>query len=213
MISLKKNGGTMGKESAIGQRIKKQRELLGHTQAKLATDAKITPAAISQIEAGDRVPSSPILRNIASALGVSADFLLGKTSDSALKDLLQDEKLQKFFRGYKELTEKDKDVMKEAQKIKEILDSVVVDDREGYTPGWKFNDWELKGVPVRIEIGPKDVQNKQVVLVRRDTGQKENVKISNLKKQRKSLIEMGAGMAVLEINELLNYYQKRLARI
>lgn len=43
-----------------------------------------------------------------------------------------------------------------------------VDDREGLTPGFKFNDWELKGVPLRIEIGPKDVQNGTVALSRRD---------------------------------------------
>lgn len=45
---------------------------------------------------------------------------------------------------------------------------VFLDDREQYTPGFKFNEWELKGVPLRIEIGPKDLENKQVVLVRRD---------------------------------------------
>ena len=43
-----------------------------------------------------------------------------------------------------------------------------VDDREEYTAGWKFNEWELRGVPVRIEIGPKDVAGEQVVLARRD---------------------------------------------
>jgi prolyl-tRNA synthetase len=45
---------------------------------------------------------------------------------------------------------------------------VRVDDREEYSPGWKFNDWELKGVPLRIEVGPKDVEKFQVVLARRD---------------------------------------------
>ncbi|MEN6556332.1 MAG: proline--tRNA ligase [Anaerolineaceae bacterium] len=45
---------------------------------------------------------------------------------------------------------------------------VKVDDREGLTPGFKFNDWELKGVPLRIEIGPKDVQNGTAALSRRD---------------------------------------------
>jgi len=45
---------------------------------------------------------------------------------------------------------------------------VKVDEREGLTPGFKFNDWELKGVPLRIEIGPKDVQNGTVALSRRD---------------------------------------------
>jgi prolyl-tRNA synthetase len=45
---------------------------------------------------------------------------------------------------------------------------VEVDDREGQSPGWKYNEWELKGVPLRVEIGPRDVQKEQVVLARRD---------------------------------------------
>jgi len=49
---------------------------------------------------------------------------------------------------------------------------VRVDDRDNVSPGWKFNEWELKGVPIRIEIGPKDLEKGQVVLVRRDTGEK-----------------------------------------
>ena len=47
-----------------------------------------------------------------------------------------------------------------------------LDAREEYTPGWKFNYWETKGVPLRVEIGPRDVAEGQVVLARRDTGQK-----------------------------------------
>ncbi len=47
-----------------------------------------------------------------------------------------------------------------------------VDTREQYSPGWKFNDWEKRGVPLRIEIGPKDLEKNQVVLARRDNGQK-----------------------------------------
>jgi len=43
-----------------------------------------------------------------------------------------------------------------------------VDDREGFTPGFKFNDWEMRGVPLRIEIGPKDVEKGSVALARRD---------------------------------------------
>jgi prolyl-tRNA synthetase len=50
--------------------------------------------------------------------------------------------------------------------------SVILDDREEYTPGWKFNHWELKGVPIRIEIGPRDVKKKQVIAARRDTLEK-----------------------------------------
>jgi prolyl-tRNA synthetase len=45
---------------------------------------------------------------------------------------------------------------------------VQVDDREEYSPGWKFNEWEMRGVPLRIEIGPRDVQQEQVTLARRD---------------------------------------------
>jgi prolyl-tRNA synthetase len=45
---------------------------------------------------------------------------------------------------------------------------VTLDDREGMTPGWKFNEWELRGVPLRIEIGPRDVEKQSVVLARRD---------------------------------------------
>ena len=70
-----------------------------------------------------------------------------------------------------------------AAKTKEIAEmfrakglSVVLDDRNEYTPGWKFNQWELKGVPVRIELGPRDLKQGQVVVVRRDTYQKMPVK-------------------------------------
>jgi prolyl-tRNA synthetase len=45
---------------------------------------------------------------------------------------------------------------------------VTVDDREEVTPGWKFNEWELRGVPLRVEIGPRDVEKESVVLARRD---------------------------------------------
>uniref|UniRef100_A0A8D8TL22 Bifunctional glutamate/proline--tRNA ligase n=1 Tax=Cacopsylla melanoneura TaxID=428564 RepID=A0A8D8TL22_9HEMI len=46
------------------------------------------------------------------------------------------------------------------------------DYRDNYSPGWKFNHWELKGIPVRIELGPKDMKQNQLVAVRRDTGEK-----------------------------------------
>src|SRR5574341_1776293 len=52
---------------------------------------------------------------------------------------------------------------------------VHLDDRDAYTPGWKFNAWELRGVPVRLEIGPRDVAARQVVLVRRTGLTKDTV--------------------------------------
>ena len=71
-----------------------------------------------------------------------------------------------------------KDVLKEAEKLKKKLKNyrVEIDDRDEYSPGWKFNEWEMKGVPIRIEIGPKDIKKKQFVAVRRDNGKKEFLK-------------------------------------
>ncbi len=54
--------------------------------------------------------------------------------------------------------------------------AVILDDRPAYTPGWKFNDWELKGTPLRIEIGPRDVKQRQITIARRDTFERLNVK-------------------------------------
>jgi prolyl-tRNA synthetase len=48
----------------------------------------------------------------------------------------------------------------------------ILDDRDAYTPGWKFAEWELRGVPLRLEIGPRDIEKAQVVLARRDTREK-----------------------------------------
>jgi prolyl-tRNA synthetase len=69
-----------------------------------------------------------------------------------------------------------------AAKTKEIAEtlkahgvSVILDDRNEYTPGWKFHQWELKGIPIRIELGPRDLKAGQVVMVRRDTAQKTPV--------------------------------------
>lgn len=52
---------------------------------------------------------------------------------------------------------------------------VEMDSRESVTPGFKFNEWELRGVPLRIEIGPRDIDKAQVILARRDTGEKTTV--------------------------------------
>ncbi|KFM81927.1 Bifunctional glutamate/proline--tRNA ligase, partial [Stegodyphus mimosarum] len=57
--------------------------------------------------------------------------------------------------------------------------SVKGDYRDNYSPGWKFNYWELKGVPIRIELGPKDMKRNQFVAVRRDTGEKITIGIDS----------------------------------
>lgn len=70
-------------------------------------------------------------------------------------------------------------VLKKANEIKEILTKrdfrIHVDLRDEFTPGYKFNDWEMKGVPLRIEIGPKDLTKNKMVLVRRDTLKKSDL--------------------------------------
>lgn len=59
------------------------------------------------------------------------------------------------------------------QELSDAGARVKVDDRENLTPGYKFNDWELRGVPLRLEIGPRDVENNSVALARRDVPGKE----------------------------------------
>jgi len=88
-------------------------------------------------------------------------------------------------------TENKEKVLKKANEIKNKLKtySVELDDRDGYTPGWKFNEWELKGIPLRIEIGPKDIEKNQVILVRRDNNKKEPVKTAQLDKKIKETLE------------------------
>tara|TARA_B100001094_G_C18183644_1_gene802411 strand:- start:1244 stop:2671 length:1428 start_codon:yes stop_codon:yes gene_type:complete len=62
------------------------------------------------------------------------------------------------------------EILRAADKIKNSLPDirVKIDDREEVSPGFKFNEWELKGVPLRIEIGPKDIEQKSVIVARRD---------------------------------------------
>ena len=82
-------------------------------------------------------------------------------------------------------TNDDKDsVIQKAHQIKDDLTKidlrVHLDDREQLTPGFKFNDWEMKGIPIRIEIGPKDIAKKQVVLVRRHNRTKTSLNMDSL---------------------------------
>ncbi|MBS3169413.1 proline--tRNA ligase [Candidatus Woesearchaeota archaeon] len=67
--------------------------------------------------------------------------------------------------------------------------STYLDDRDDYTPGWKFNEWEMKGVPIRIELGPKDLVKKQVLIVRRDTGEKKAVALEKIDVEIPALLE------------------------
>ncbi|MFH1972077.1 MAG: proline--tRNA ligase [archaeon] len=92
--------------------------------------------------------------------------------------------------------EKEKPVITKCKQLMSKLKkfNAHLDDSDN-TAGWKFNNWEMKGVPIRIEIGPKDVENNQVTLVRRDTGKKIQVKETEL---------------VITIEKLLEEIQKNL---
>ncbi|MGB3404595.1 MAG: proline--tRNA ligase [Microcoleaceae cyanobacterium] len=67
--------------------------------------------------------------------------------------------------------------------------SFKVDSRENISPGFKFNDWELKGIPLRLEIGPRDLKNEKAVLVRRDTGEKVIIDQAELETKIPELLE------------------------
>ena len=59
-----------------------------------------------------------------------------------------------------------------------------LDDRDNYTPGWKFNDWELKGVPIRIELGPRDIEKNEVKICKVNIEDGRNEKNNEIKLAR-----------------------------
>ncbi|MFB5631851.1 MAG: proline--tRNA ligase, partial [Nitrosopumilus sp.] len=77
-------------------------------------------------------------------------------------------------------------VLPKVKEIQEILESqhirIQVDDRQGLSPGYKFNDWEMKGVPIRIEIGPKDIEKQSIVVAKRYNREKINLEINEIEK-------------------------------
>lgn len=81
-----------------------------------------------------------------------------------------------------------KDIMKTAENIKKSVEGSFIDDSDK-SPGWKFNEWELKGIPLRIEIGPKDLEKNQAVLVRRDTGEKVSVSLDQIESKVKEVLD------------------------
>lgn len=82
--------------------------------------------------------------------------------------------------------------------------AVVLDSRPELSPGYKFNEWELKGVPVRLEIGPKDVEKKEAVLVRRDDGRKESVPLDLLSDKIGIMLDEIQSALYIKANKLLN---------
>jgi prolyl-tRNA synthetase len=85
-----------------------------------------------------------------------------------------------------------------------------VDEREQYSPGWKFNDWEKRGVPLRIEVGPKDLEKNQVMLARRDTGQKMPVSQDGLER---AVTEMLDSIQSALYQRALEFREKNTQRV
>ena len=111
-----------------------------------------------------------------------------------------------IYKGHEQL----KEISVVANKIKSELIasgiSVKFDDRDNFKPGFKFNDYELKGVPLRIAIGPRDLENKVVELARRDTLEKSSIPVTGLSDYiNKKLEEIQENLYVKALNFLNNH--------
>ncbi len=105
------------------------------------------------------------------------------------------------------------DVMSLSKEVSSYIKDCKIDDRDHKTPGWKFNEWEVKGVPLRIEIGSNEVDDGKVTVVRRDTGNKKSVDINDiegfveneLREMHKDLFEAAEEFMEKNIREAKNY--------
>ena len=117
---------------------------------------------------------------------------------------------------------KERDIVIEESKklfveLKNVDLRVIVDDREEYTAGWKFNNWEVKGVPLRINIGIRDIDNNNLEIVRRDTGEKILIKRVDCIKSvhlyldliQKSMFEKAKNVQENNIIKISNYEEMK----
>ena len=105
-------------------------------------------------------------------------------------------------------------VMKYIDEVKKLLEekkiSLYVDERREKTPGWKFYEWELKGVPLRLEIGPRDVDNRTVVVFRRDLLRKETLKLEEFIGNVENILEDIQKTLFNRAKELLEKFTTRV---
>jgi len=78
---------------------------------------------------------------------------------------------------------------------------VHVDDREGMKPGAKYYEWELRGIPLRLELGPRDLDQNQAVMVRRDTGEKRSVSLSSVGEDAADMLHFIQESMLIEARE------------
>jgi len=118
-----------------------------------------------------------------------------------------------------------KRVWEKTEEIKNQLESksirVHIDDRNELSPGYKFNDWEMKGIPLRIEIGPKDIQKQKIVLAKRynkekiDLDFKEIEKINSILNEiQTKMLEIARDQAKLNTFDISNYseFKERIGK-
>ena len=109
-----------------------------------------------------------------------------------------------------------KRVLEKTEEIKNQLDSksirVHIDDRIELSPGYKFNDWEMKGIPIRIEIGPKDIQKQKIVLAKRYNKEKIDLVFNEIEKIgsilndiQTKMLEIAREQAKLNTFDISNY--------
>jgi prolyl-tRNA synthetase len=105
-------------------------------------------------------------------------------------------------------------VLPKAREIQQQLAAggvrVMLDDRDAYTPGWKFAEWELRGVPLRLEIGPKDIEKSTVLVARRDTREKQAIPMDGLVASIRALLEQ---IQVTLYDRAVKFREERTQRV
>ncbi len=93
-----------------------------------------------------------------------------------------------IYKGKDELEKVKIKALEIEKQLKEINVRVKFDDRDTHKPGWKFSEYEFKGVPIRISIGPRDLKNNTIEIARRDKLEKETIKTENIVEKIKDLL-------------------------
>lgn len=108
-----------------------------------------------------------------------------------------------------------KEILEFADKIKDRLSQyrVKVDKRDGVSPGFKFNYWEIKGVPIRIEIGAKELAGEELTVFRRDLNSREKISLTNLEEEVKTLLKDIHGNLLDQAKDFMKTHIHRIESI
>ena len=113
-----------------------------------------------------------------------------------------------YSKSEKELVEQK--ITNISEKLSDYGFNIYVDDREQYTPGWKFNEWEMKGVPIRLEVGPRDIKENKITVVRRDTFERNKIDEGKLIEELERIFnEIQRNL----FNKAKNYLENHVTRV